>query len=387
MTKTGADADELRTIARQFDEASHTLSRHRTELTRILEATLWNGNDADTSRAEWHRNAAPALARAGVFMNSLGQALIDHAAQQEDAAAASTEPGLLARHGFVSSPSPTITGLRTERFGEDRDGRATLVASMGGLVDERRIGPDEIEIRALANGRYIIVLPGVTDLTEGLGAFASRLSDEGPFGVDDGLGDARHAWADNDEPTVRKTRYAYEAALYDDTTVNEYSTAVIVAMRRAGLPIGADVMLVGHSFGGYTAIDLAANRSFNGPGTRPGSYHVNVTHVVAAGAEVDWRFDEVSATTHTLVLNNQWDAVYRSEDVLHDNARPTAPSHLEKIFWGGRVGVGHDEQNYIDWIRDATDHEDLAGWLAGVDEIYSSGGIRVSVKVPDPARA
>ena len=384
MTTHGADVDELRRTARQFDEASQAVWRHRAALASMLQGTGWHGIDADLSRADWYRVGAPALARVGLFMESLGQALFDHAAAQQDASAASAEPVGVLRHAFASPPAPSISGLRPVRFGDVGDGRANLVAAMDGFADERRIGRDEIEIRALDNGRYVVVLPGVTDMSEGLGIFASRLGDHGLFGVDDGVGDAQNVWSDNDEPTVRKMRYAYEAALYDDTTVNEYSTMVIVAMRKAGVPAGADVMLVGHSFGAYTAIDLAANRSFNGPGTRPGSYHVNVTHVVAIGADVDWRFDELPAITQTLVLNNRWDLVYQAENILHGDDRPSAPGHLEKMFWGDRQGAGHDEHNYIKWIRDATDHDDLADWLATTDGLYATAGTRFSVKVPDP---
>jgi dienelactone hydrolase len=274
-----------------------------------------------------------------------------------------------------------ITGQRPARFDRPADGRAVLLAAMGGFADEGRIGRDEIEIRALDNGRYIVVLPGVTDLSQGFDRFAEQVREDGLFGVPEGSREAYDTWADNDEPTVRKMRYAYEAALRDDTTVNEYSTVVIDAMQAVGVPAGSEVMIVGHSFGAYTAIDLAVEPTFNG-GAVDG-YHVDVTHVVAAGAETDWRFDELPATTNALVLNNRWDAVYQAENLLHANASPTRPGHLEVEFWGDRVGYGHDEQNYIEWVAES-DHRRVARWLDGVGTLYSASGTRVSVRVPDP---
>ncbi|MDJ0770265.1 MAG: hypothetical protein QNJ12_15815 [Ilumatobacter sp.] len=279
-----------------------------------------------------------------------------------------------------------VDGLRPELFGSPSDGRDAVLAAMEGFADGERIGRDEVEIRALDNGRYVVVLPGVTDLSEGFDQFIERVREDGLTGVPDGARDTYDAWADNDEDTVRKMRYAFEAALRDDTTVNEYSTTVIDAMEAAGVPAGADVMIVGHSFGAYTAMDLAAEASFNaahGDATAP--FHLNVTHVVAAGAETDWRFDEVPAGTNTLVLNNRFDAVYRAEDLLHDNESPDHAGHVEANFWGGFEGYGHDEHNYIEWLDESRRRDDVNDWLDGVGELYASGGVRVSVRVPDPA--
>ena len=407
----GADADVLATTARRFGRCSVLLRQHRAHLTTLYVGAGWVGADAEHSRREWTAIGAPALLRTSEFLADLERRLLEQADEQRRASRAIAPmvgPRGLAPRGrpgdwlddllddwFGSDPgTPTapvpptgepvdLVGLRPSDFDSPDDGRGAVLAALDGLADEARIGRDEIEIRALDNGRYIVVLPGVTDLSAGIDQFVDRVRDD-PFDVGDAGRDAIDTWADNDEPTVRKMRYAYEAALRDDTTVNEYSVVTIAALEAAGVPAGAEVMIVGHSFGAYTAMDLAADPAFNAAhGADPSGYHVQVTHVVAAGAETDWRFDEVPAGTNTLVLNNRFDLVYRAEDLLHRDGDAEHPGHLEQNFWGGWEGSGHDEHNYLDWLA-ATGNDGVEAWLDDVGERYTSGGTRVSAEVPDP---
>jgi hypothetical protein len=158
----------------------------------------------------------------------------------------------------------------------------------------------------------------------------------------------------------------------------------IGALEAAGVPAGAEVMIIGHSFGAYTAMDLAADPTFNAArGAEPDAYHVEITHVIAAGAETDWRFDEIPAATSTLVINNRFDGVYRAEDLLHGDGDAEHAGHLEQNFWGGWQGYGHDEHNYIDWLA-ATGNDRVEDWLEGVGARYVAGGTRISARVPDP---
>lgn len=408
----GADADVLTATAREFGRSSEALRLHRARLGAIYGQAGWSGDDADRSRDEWHSVGAPALLRTSTFLASVETRLLEHAAEQRrasQAASVSTATRSSSRlaellddvrdaiddflDGLVGgpgAPSPgpgtqpgAIVGLRPSGFESPADGRAAVLAAMQGLAEEERIGRDEIEIRALDNGRYIVVLPGVTDLSAGIEEFVDRVRDD-PFDVGDAGRDAVHAWADNDEPTVRKMRYAYEAARRDDTSVNDYSMVTIEALEAAGVPAGADVMLIGHSFGAYTAMDLAADPSFNAAhGADHAGYHVAVTHVIAAGAETDWRFDELPAATSTLVLNNRFDLVYRAEDLLHRDGDALHPGHIEQNFWGNWEGRGHDEHNYLDWLAD-TGNDRIEAWLDDVGSSYASGGTRVSVQVLDP---
>ncbi len=412
----GADADALTTTARGFGRCSMLLRQHRAHLTSLYVGAGWVGAAAERPRGEWSAIGAPALLHTSEFLAELEQRLLEQADQQRSASRASgatTAAPVPAPHRFGwpdgwlddllddwfddwfdddRAPTPpvppagepgSLTGLRPSDFTSPDDGRGAVLAAMQGLAEEDRIGRDEIEIRALDNGRYVVVLPGVTDLSAGIDQFVDRVRDD-PFGVGDAGRDAIDAWADNDEPTVRKMRYAYEAALRDDTTVNEYSVVTIAALEAAGVPAGAEVMIIGHSFGAYTAMDLAADPAFNAAhGTDPADYQVQVTHVVAAGAETDWRFDEVPAGTNTLVLNNRFDLVYRTEDLLHRDGDAEHPGHLEQNFWGGWEGSGHDEHNYLDWLAD-TGNDGVEDWLADVGARYTASGTRVSVQVPDP---
>ncbi len=401
----GADADVLTSTARRFGRCSVLLRQHRAHLTSLYVGAGWVGDDAERNRREWTAIGAPALLQTSEFLAELESRLLRHAEEQRRASAATpaiAPPGF--GGGWVDdllddwfgddrpSPGPAappagepgvVEGLRPSVFDAPGDGREAVLAAMQGLAEEDRIGRDEIEIRALDNGRYIVVLPGVTDLSAGIDQFVDRVQDD-PLGVGDAGRDAIDTWADNDEPTVRKMRYAYEAALRDDTTVNEYSVVTIAALEAAGVPAGAEVMIIGHSFGAYTAMDLAADPDFNAAhGGDPSGYHVQVTHVVAAGAETDWRFDELPAGTNTFVLNNRFDLVYRTEDLLHRDGDAVHPGHLEQNFWGGWQGSGHDEHNYLDWLAD-TGNDGVEAWLDDAGERYTAGGTRVSVQVPDP---
>ncbi|MEE1618897.1 hypothetical protein [Brachybacterium sp. J153] len=59
---------------------------------------------------------------------------------------------------------------------------------------------------------------------------------------------------------------------------------VRAAMVAAGVPDGAEVMIVGHSQGGLTAARLAADPGFNSLGGEPGTYRV--THIFSVGSPV-----------------------------------------------------------------------------------------------------
>lgn len=419
----GADADALTLLGRRFVVASERLGHSRVQLASVFDTAGWVGHDAARARTDWRSAVEPALRDVGRFVDDLGRRLIEHAHEQRGASAG-TSPAPQSGLGFASGvdvvdrvrdaiddlvddlvggwfgdgPDPSspddhlpdepnaarIVGLRPQEFVRPEGGRDAVLMAMQGLAEEDRIARDEIEIRALDNGRYVVVLPGVTDLSDGFDRFVAQVRADGPLGAPGAGRDAIEAWADNDEPTVRKMRYAFEAARSDDTTVNEYSVATLEALEAAGVPRGAEVMIVGHSFGAYTAIDLAADPAANAVhGAEPTGFHLEVTHVIAAGAETDWRFDEVPADTSTLVLNNRFDGVYRAEDLLHADGHARHDGHLEHDFWGGWQGYGHDEHNYIEWLA-GTGDDGIEAWLADAGRRYTAGGTRVSARVPDP---
>lgn len=365
MSVVGADPEALRDAGRRFSDGSRALWRHRAALDAAFTSTPWRGPDADRCRADWYGAGRATLGDAMVFLDRLAVELRLHADAQQAASA------------------PPIGGRAPERFDAPGDGRALVAVALDAVGDSERIAVDEFEIRALDNGRFVVVLPGVTDLSDGVGEMLDALRRFSVAGLDEGARDAAAVWLDDEGSTVRRTRYAAEAAV--GVSENRYATAVIAALEQADVPAGAEVMIVGHSYGAYTAMDLAADRSFNAApgGGAPGGYHVRVTHVVAAGAETDWRFRDLPTYTDVLTLNNRWDVVYQAEDVLHRDRAAIHDGQLEKVFWGGRDDWGHGEGNYSGWVEAATDHADMTRWLDEIGRLYDGGGVRVSARVPD----
>lgn len=80
---------------------------------------------------------------------------------------------------------------------------------------------------------------------------------------------------------------------------------VRAAMAAAGVPSGADVLFVGHSQGGLTAAQLAADPSFNSAGGAPGTF--NITHTFSVGSPVE---TVVPAQRTTQVVNVAHDPVW-----------------------------------------------------------------------------
>lgn len=73
------------------------------------------------------------------------------------------------------------------------------------------------------------------------------------------------------------------------------------------VPPGADVMFVGHSQGGLTAAQLAADPSFNNTSGTPGSY--NVTHSFSVGSPIETVIPAQGSTRVVNVAHNPvWDA-------------------------------------------------------------------------------
>jgi hypothetical protein len=232
-------------------------------------------------------------------------------------------------------------------------------------------GEGEIEIRRLDSGKYVVVLPGVTDLSNSLSTNPLNL---------------RHLDGENTSDTPRDMHYASQAAMGDwrgsITNKNAYALAVKIAMQTAGVPAGADVMVVGHSFGAYTAMQLAADPTFNSAAGGD-AYHVNITNVVAAGADTDWMHDHVVNGTQAISLLNTNDQVAMGEAGAF-NLNPQGANVEEVVFRGGGEGHGHAVSNYVA----AIDKElgTMPEFLERVDSGYSSGGTAMRVRIHDAYR-
>lgn len=238
-------------------------------------------------------------------------------------------------------PTPAMLGLPTAA---DRGaGVVTEALRLTGRAD--LIGPDEFGLVRVDDRRYVVVLPGVTDLSS----------------PDLGL-DATHR-------TVRDVDvYAIPSSLSTSVAGNRYARMVAEGLQAAGVPIGADVMLVGHSFGADTALDLAADPLFNG------AAGFNVTHAVAAGYYSDPQLPHVPPSTRVLVLQNARDEVVNLERLAY---RPAAAT-VDMID-----AVGHTTRR--DWVGVVASLADASGELAdaGVDLATRMGGIPPLVGLPD----
>jgi len=109
-------------------------------------------------------------------------------------------------------------------------------------------------------------------------------------GIDTGLGPTVHTLPQ----AVRSSR------LRDDA----YTRSVRLALLKAGVPPGAELMLLGHSQGGIAARSLAADPATNGPAGR-----YRVTCVVTAGSPVGNKPPVPAAGTRVLAIENDADPV------------------------------------------------------------------------------
>ncbi|HVU74947.1 MAG TPA: hypothetical protein VHE83_18430 [Mycobacteriales bacterium] len=147
-----------------------------------------------------------------------------------------------------------------------------------------------------------------------------------------------------------------------------YPKAVAKALDLACVPLGASVMLVGHSQGGITAMDLASDKSFNGR-------RVHVTHVVTAGSPVSG-LHPATASTQVLELDNDHDLVPQLD--LRDSRRGTADGRVVAVFGydDGTIGGDHAISTAYGPFADSGAFLATPGvpaWLRGAER-YLTGG-------------
>jgi hypothetical protein len=233
-------------------------------------------------------------------------------------------------------------------FGSNADerGRNLVIRALADTNDETQIRQDEFELVRLANGSYLVVLPGVTDLSS----------------ADLGLNDLHRTVRDVDQ-------YAYRSSQSTSVAENRYARMVWDGLLTAGVPLGAELMIVGHSFGADTALDLAADPLFNG------SAGFDVTHVVAAGYHSEPQLPHVDAGTEVLVLQNHRDAAVIAEAVGHGHV--TGVVEETKSFFGSVFDL--DPLGAVAHLAAKTYHEvgvvhDTAAYLFGnADSIVQVG--------------
>jgi hypothetical protein len=250
----------------------------------------------------------------------------------------------------IRSPYLVVGATPVER------GRHLVARAIGDTGDARQIRPDEFEIVRLDNGRYIVVLPGVVDLS----AFSP------------GWHRRHRSVRDLDQAAFGSSR----STGVDD---NPYARAVWDAVHDAGVPSGAELMVVGHSFGADTALDLAAEPGFNGAGG------FRVTHVVAAGYHSSPQLPHLPSGTEVLVLQNDRDVPVILEAVGEAGVTEAAVSSASAL--GALVSLDPigAARHHVRSIR----HQADAWWSAAsltVDRADDLARIAVGVATADPRR-
>jgi hypothetical protein len=365
----GADPDRLDAMAQQFRAAAAALDEVTQTTTAQLQRSPWHGADAQAFLFEWSSHHRPLLNDGAAKLRAAAGQLSSNAAEQRQASGISrADVGAFASIGaagasaVAGAPASVLTAL--DRIGGNG------------------IPRDSIEIARLDNGRYIVVLPGVTDLSAGgndiadgfrsaaartptadlrVGGVSIPMAFPGQMevagaAVMGGVVAGFDEWFGKAE-SVRDMRYAVPDDLVGSQT---YADDVKRAMQAAGVPSGSEVMIVGHSFGAIAAVQLASDPSFN-RSSDGGGYHVQVTDVVAAayggGAEVK----SIPPGTNALILANSNDWVVKAESLPGQLEAPLVGQALNRAspaitrFDGGTAGYGHEVSNYTTYLQNTTD--------------------------------
>lgn len=250
-------------------------------------------------------------------------------------------------------------------------GLLMAIRALGDTASNGQIRTDEIEM-VWVGDHLVLVLPGVTDLS--------------------GFASGREFGLSGENATPRDTdRSAFSS--FGDTSLanNLYAQAVFDLLRRQGVAPGTKISIIGHSHGADTALDLAADDDFNGPGG------YDVTHVLAVAYDTSHQLPEVPGSTRVMAVENDRDLVVVAERLAPTSFADAAATLSEAVGWvtapvgqaivetaldwvaGGDDdsatthhraqfadfdldGVGHRQSTYIDFL--AGDHGDDAAALA-----------------------
>lgn len=192
---------------------------------------------------------------------------VDAAGQAADLAAAEAGAAVLrAQWGALDTAAGLLlgTGLRT----------ADLAVVAGGGALDHWIPQGPGVVRDVPAGKPLPPAPTLTDLYGRVGELAVGEVEVAPVLGADGV--VRYVVLIRGiEPSLNPTlNTPWQAVKSSRGSADSHSRAVAEALRRAGVPAGSELMLVGHSQGGITAMNVAA----------AGRYRV--THVVTAGSPI-----------------------------------------------------------------------------------------------------
>lgn len=369
----GMDVAEVEALSYALKDSADRLSLIARQLERVVRGAGWQGQVAASFKEQWWPGHRTSLAQVAGELNRLSQLAFKQAAEQR--AASDDGPGFIRR-----LPSPFRPGVENHHPQEPEN----RVVVFPQLFDrQERLAQNEFEILKVSDDppRYIVNLPG----------------------VEFGWG---HLW---DNTHLRDLHGASDARLTGD---DAYAARVKLEMQRAGIPPGAEVMLVGHSYGAIAAMNIAGDHDFNQPGnaSADGGYHVQVTHVVAAGAGLrDW-VDDPPPGTDVLMVINRNDRVAAGiqqgdfggvpsvdpSDVgksiindIFDNPDPQSIAYSEgRVVMEFSANAGpplfHHYDNYEQGLNGADSTAE--GWMRDAAQKYFAGGggmQSVRVTVPD----
>ncbi|MFA7761851.1 hypothetical protein ACGFNX_21275 [Streptomyces sp. NPDC048723] len=139
---------------------------------------------------------------------------------------------------------------------------------------------------------------------------------------------------------------AFDGLLRTDTT---YTRAAKKLLLRAGVPTGSDLMIVGHSLGGMTAMNLASDVEV--------ASTYRITHVVAVGSPIDSK-RPADHTTQVVSLVNKHDVIPGL-----DGRGPASPNDIPEswveLAWLDEsydYPLSHAPQAYSDTLRGELTH-------------------------------
>ncbi len=271
----GADSERLMQGAVAMRRAADDIDGHSAWISRTIDTLAWFGNIAGGFVGMVTGVHLPRMVSTASFLREAAVKLEKNAHEQTVASAAGT--GGLA-YWMTKLPSPFGAGIDRQT---PHPGERNVTNLADYLERQKHLPQNEFEIMKVSDNppRYVVNLPGI-EWGEG------------------------HRWENNH---LRDLRGASEARV---TGHDAYAERVKFEMQRAGIPAGAEVMLVGHSYGAIAAMDIASDHSFNRPGGPVGSeYSVKVTHVLAAGAGLRDRLGAPPAGTKVLMAINRNDVV------------------------------------------------------------------------------
>jgi uncharacterized protein YukE len=85
MAIWGADVEQLRTLGTKLQAGASEIEQQRSNLTRLLDSTTWEGPDAKVFRSEWSGTHTSALNQVIQALKDAGQKATKNANEQDQA--------------------------------------------------------------------------------------------------------------------------------------------------------------------------------------------------------------------------------------------------------------------------------------------------------------